>query len=113
MSFPFIFQKKSNPLGKAERKIITIYEAVRDSVPWDVTCVRTKHTVSIHCKWYTTLIGRIINWSLQHNIRIVTSRLFFAFTVLLVRFSRVSMSTRHAVHTMAIVCGQIRVLSCR
>ena len=37
-------------LGKAERKIITIYETVRDSVPWDVTCVRTKHTVSIHCK---------------------------------------------------------------
>ncbi|KAH9020875.1 hypothetical protein EDB84DRAFT_1441656 [Lactarius hengduanensis] len=33
---------------EAERKIITIYEAVRDSVPWDVTCVRTKHTVSIH-----------------------------------------------------------------
>ena len=43
--------------GKAERKIVTIYEAVRDSVPWDVTCVRTKHTVSIHCKWYTKLIA--------------------------------------------------------
>jgi len=37
---------------KAERKIISIYEAVRDSVPWDVTCVRTKHTISIHCGWY-------------------------------------------------------------
>ena len=35
---------------KAERKIIAIYEAVRDSVPWDVTCVRTKHAVSIHCE---------------------------------------------------------------
>jgi hypothetical protein len=34
---------------KAERKIISIYEAVRDSVPWDVTCVRTKHTISIIC----------------------------------------------------------------
>jgi hypothetical protein len=34
---------------EAERKIISIYEAVRDSVPWDVTCVRTKHTVSILC----------------------------------------------------------------
>ncbi|KAJ7166063.1 hypothetical protein C8R46DRAFT_900097 [Mycena filopes] len=28
-----------------------IYEAVRDSVPWDVTCVRTKHTVSIHSQY--------------------------------------------------------------
>ncbi|KAH9017634.1 hypothetical protein EDB85DRAFT_662142, partial [Lactarius pseudohatsudake] len=36
---------------EAERKIITIYEAVRDSVPWDVTCVRTKHTVSIHSQY--------------------------------------------------------------
>ncbi|ETW84697.1 hypothetical protein HETIRDRAFT_425946 [Heterobasidion irregulare TC 32-1] len=35
-------------LVSAERKIVAIYEAVRDSVPWDVTCVRTKHTVSIH-----------------------------------------------------------------
>ncbi|KAI0255298.1 hypothetical protein BJV78DRAFT_1151713 [Lactifluus subvellereus] len=35
----------------AERKIITICEAVRDSVPWDVTCVRTKHTVSIHSQY--------------------------------------------------------------
>ncbi|KAF8164738.1 hypothetical protein B0H34DRAFT_686396 [Crassisporium funariophilum] len=32
---------------QAEAKIVAIYEAVRDSVPWDVTCVRTKHTVSI------------------------------------------------------------------
>ncbi|KAH9034041.1 hypothetical protein EDB83DRAFT_1786796 [Lactarius deliciosus] len=36
---------------EAERKIITIYEAVRDSVLWDVTCVRTKHTVSIHSQY--------------------------------------------------------------
>jgi hypothetical protein len=35
---------------QAEVKMNEIYEAVRDSVPWDVTCVRTKHTVSIHCK---------------------------------------------------------------
>lgn len=34
---------------QAEAKITQIYEAVRDSVPWDVTCIRTKHTVSIHC----------------------------------------------------------------
>ncbi|KAH8995818.1 hypothetical protein EDB86DRAFT_2829340 [Lactarius hatsudake] len=38
-------------VDEAERKIITIYEAVRDSVPWDVTCVRTKHTVSIHSQY--------------------------------------------------------------
>ncbi|KAI0059307.1 ankyrin [Artomyces pyxidatus] len=36
---------------QAERKINQIYEAVRDSVPWDVTCVRTKHTVSIHSQY--------------------------------------------------------------
>jgi hypothetical protein len=41
---------------KAERKMITIYETIRDSVPWDVTCVRTKHTVSIQCgRWYMPL----------------------------------------------------------
>ena len=28
-----------------------IYEAVRDSVPWDVTCVRTRHTVSIYSQF--------------------------------------------------------------
>ncbi|KAH9034021.1 hypothetical protein EDB83DRAFT_2296389 [Lactarius deliciosus] len=38
-------------IEEAERKIITIYEAIRDSVPWDVTCVRTKHTVSIHSQY--------------------------------------------------------------
>jgi hypothetical protein len=38
-------------LPQAEAKINTIYEAVRDSVPWDVTCVRTKHAVSIHCTY--------------------------------------------------------------
>ncbi|KAI0668109.1 ankyrin [Trametes maxima] len=36
---------------QAEAKMQTIYEAVRDSVPWDVTCVRTKHTVSIHSQY--------------------------------------------------------------
>ncbi|THH03941.1 hypothetical protein EW146_g10312, partial [Bondarzewia mesenterica] len=36
---------------EAEHKIIAIYEAVRDSVPWDVTCIRTKHTVSIHSQY--------------------------------------------------------------
>ncbi|EPQ59792.1 ankyrin [Gloeophyllum trabeum ATCC 11539] len=35
---------------QAELKIKSIYEAVRDSVPWDVTCVRTKHAVSIYCE---------------------------------------------------------------
>ncbi|CAK5281900.1 unnamed protein product [Mycena citricolor] len=36
---------------QAEKKIVQIYEAVRDSVPWDVTCVRTKHTISIHSQY--------------------------------------------------------------
>ncbi|KIL59500.1 hypothetical protein M378DRAFT_200085 [Amanita muscaria Koide BX008] len=36
---------------QAEKKIVTIYEAVRDSVPWDVTCVRTKNTISIHSQY--------------------------------------------------------------
>ncbi|KAF7300964.1 Ankyrin repeat protein [Mycena indigotica] len=36
---------------QAEAKIVQIYEAVRDSVPWDVTCVRTKHTISIHSQY--------------------------------------------------------------
>ncbi|GLB33192.1 putative ankyrin repeats (3 copies) containing protein [Lyophyllum shimeji] len=36
---------------QAEKKIIEIYKAVRDSVPWDVTCVRTKHTVSIYSQY--------------------------------------------------------------
>ena len=36
---------------QAEAKMQVIYEAVRDSVPWDVTCVRTKHTVSIHSQY--------------------------------------------------------------
>ncbi|RXW15843.1 hypothetical protein EST38_g10015 [Candolleomyces aberdarensis] len=36
---------------QAEAKIIQIYEAVCDSVPWDVTCIRTKHTVSIHSQY--------------------------------------------------------------
>jgi hypothetical protein len=35
---------------QAETKIKQIYEAVRDSVPWDVTCIRSKHTISIHCE---------------------------------------------------------------
>ena len=46
---------------KAERKIITIYEAVRDSVPWDVICVRTKHTVSIHCEWFMVFAKNFIH----------------------------------------------------
>lgn len=46
---------------KAERKIITIYEAVRDSVAWDVICVRTKHTVSIYCKWSVISVKNFIH----------------------------------------------------
>ncbi|KAI1782779.1 ankyrin [Ganoderma leucocontextum] len=36
---------------QAEAKMQAVYEAVRDSVPWDVTCVRTRHTVSIHSQY--------------------------------------------------------------
>ncbi|RDB20232.1 hypothetical protein Hypma_012624 [Hypsizygus marmoreus] len=36
---------------QAKKKIVAIYEAVRDSIPWDVTCVRTKHTISIHSQY--------------------------------------------------------------
>ncbi|KAF7300976.1 Ankyrin repeat protein [Mycena indigotica] len=32
--------------------VVKIYEAVRNSFPWDVACVRTKHTVWIHCKLF-------------------------------------------------------------
>lgn len=42
---------------QAEFKIKTIYEAVRDSVPWDVTCIRTKHTVSIYCRFFSMSIS--------------------------------------------------------
>ncbi|TDL26647.1 ankyrin [Rickenella mellea] len=36
---------------QAEAKMHSIFEAVRDSVPWDVTCVRTKHVISIHSQY--------------------------------------------------------------
>ncbi|KAJ7058898.1 ankyrin repeat protein [Mycena amicta] len=36
---------------QAEAKIVQIYEAIRDSIPWDVTCLRTKNTVSIHSQY--------------------------------------------------------------
>ncbi|EIW81880.1 ankyrin [Coniophora puteana RWD-64-598 SS2] len=36
---------------EAEKKIDYIYRMVRDAIPWDVTCVRTKHTVSIHSQY--------------------------------------------------------------
>jgi hypothetical protein len=45
--------------AQAEVKLQAIFEAVRDAVPWDVTCVRTKHAVSIHCACSTTVRGRM------------------------------------------------------
>ncbi|KAF9530937.1 hypothetical protein CPB83DRAFT_849901 [Crepidotus variabilis] len=36
---------------QAEAKMQSIYEAVRDSNPWDITCIRTKHTISIHSQY--------------------------------------------------------------
>jgi hypothetical protein len=43
---------------QAEVKINAIYEAICDSLLWDVTCVRTKHTVSIHCMLLLLLFPR-------------------------------------------------------
>ncbi|KDQ19312.1 hypothetical protein BOTBODRAFT_142912 [Botryobasidium botryosum FD-172 SS1] len=36
---------------QAEKKVIAIWEAVRDSVPWDTVCVRTKNAISIHSQY--------------------------------------------------------------
>lgn len=36
---------------QAEKKAIQIYEAVRDAVPWDTVCVRSKHAISIHSQY--------------------------------------------------------------
>ena len=93
---------------KAERKIITIYEAVRDSVPWDVICVRTKHTVSIHCEWFMVFAKNFFySQSCQHNTLIAASRLFFASTVPPPRCLQVLTSTHRAAPMMAIVSGPI------
>ncbi|KAF9647522.1 ankyrin [Thelephora ganbajun] len=37
---------------QAEAKIIAVFQAVRDAIPWDCTCVRTKHSISIHCEYF-------------------------------------------------------------
>jgi hypothetical protein len=81
---------------QAEVKINAIYEAVRDSVPWDVTCVWTKHTVSIHCEFLFIIIltvERITvdqkNFSsaqyLYHSVQIVL-RLYSSPAEILARF---------------------------
>ncbi|KDQ19308.1 hypothetical protein BOTBODRAFT_170420 [Botryobasidium botryosum FD-172 SS1] len=36
---------------EAEKKAIAIWEAVRDSVPWETVCVRTKNAISIHSQY--------------------------------------------------------------
>ncbi|PFH47158.1 hypothetical protein AMATHDRAFT_50508 [Amanita thiersii Skay4041] len=36
---------------EAEKKIVTIYEAVLDSIPWDVTCIRTKHAITLYSQY--------------------------------------------------------------
>ena len=36
-------------ISQAELRAISIYEAIRDSVPWEVTAIRTKNAISIHC----------------------------------------------------------------
>ncbi|KAJ7635860.1 hypothetical protein B0H17DRAFT_1217253 [Mycena rosella] len=43
-------------LEETEVKIKQISEAVREAIPWDLTCVRTKNTVSIHSQFpYRTI----------------------------------------------------------
>ena len=37
--------------AQAEARMQTIFDAVCNSVPWDVTCVRKRHTVSIHSQF--------------------------------------------------------------
>ncbi len=37
-------------LLQAEQKMIEIYEAVQNCIPHKITCVRTRHAVSLHCK---------------------------------------------------------------
>lgn len=36
---------------QAEAKIVAIFQAIRDAIPWDCTCVRTKHSISIHSQY--------------------------------------------------------------
>ncbi|KAG8939662.1 hypothetical protein FRC04_006087 [Tulasnella sp. 424] len=36
---------------QAEAKCLEIYNAVRDSVPWEICAIRTKNAVSIHCQY--------------------------------------------------------------
>ena len=45
---------------QAEAKIRTIYEAVSNAIPWDVTCVRTKNTVSIHSQYPYRIIQIVL-----------------------------------------------------
>lgn len=45
-----VFTSPVNHSCQAEVKINAIYEAVRDSVPWDVTCIRTKSAITIYCE---------------------------------------------------------------
>jgi hypothetical protein len=40
---------------QTENKIKEIYEAVREAIPHDMTCVRTKNTVSIICAYFFDL----------------------------------------------------------
>lgn len=67
---------------QAEVKINQIYEAVRDSVPWDVTCVRTKHAISIHCKVFVIPSVIIRSYDTQLNIRTARCKLFCACIIL-------------------------------
>ena len=82
-------------------KINAIYEAVRDSVPWDVTCVRTKHTVSIHCKQNTfSLRSTLFTLHIQLNTHTVPYKLCCDYTAHPQRFWPASTLTLLAVPMM-------------
>lgn len=67
---------------QAEVKINEIYEAVRDSIPWDVTCIRNKHTSTFICglSLAIELIVRSSQYRSTPSIPTVPCKLSFACT---------------------------------
>jgi hypothetical protein len=96
---------------QAEIKINAIYEAVHDSVPWDVTCVRTKHAVSIHCEFLFIIMLTVERIAVdrktfhQPSIRIARFRSCYVSIRRPPRSSPGSTSTHPAAPTMAIASG--------
>lgn len=71
LSFTREHAVNSHP-SQAEVKINQIYEAVRDSIPWDVTCIRTKHAISIYCVFarFFAMMSGVPNICFKLNIHI-------------------------------------------